>query len=115
MSYKLFIDDERFPVEEDAWVIARSTEEAKWIVEAYGMPQEIAFDHDLGGDDTSIKFINWMITNIVDGELKIPSSFSYSVHSQNPVGAANIKFKMDAIVKLYKGTNMRMYCEDESK
>jgi hypothetical protein len=50
MAYKLFIDDERFPVTDD-WVIVRSSKEAIDHVLAHGMPSEISFDHDLGGND----------------------------------------------------------------
>lgn len=97
MSYKLFIDDERHPVGDD-WVIARSSAEAIAIVEINGAPLEIAFDHDLGGDDTSIRFINWFQDAIIDGNAQIPVGFNYSVHSQNPVGARNIKGRMDGIL-----------------
>ena len=48
MSYKLFIDDLRDPVTND-WKVARSSAEAKDIVVEFGIPNEIAFDHDLGG------------------------------------------------------------------
>ena len=96
-NWKLFLDDERFPVTDD-WVLARSSQEAIWQVTSWGLPVEIAFDHDLGGDDTSIKFIHWMIEHVLDGDLIIPEGFKYSVHSQNPIGAANIKSKMDAIL-----------------
>ena len=47
MSYKLFIDDLRDPVTSD-WKVARSSVEAKDIVVEFGIPNEIAFDHDLG-------------------------------------------------------------------
>jgi hypothetical protein len=50
MSYKMFIDDERFPVSDD-WVIVRSSQEAIDTVLAKGFPSYISFDHDLGGDD----------------------------------------------------------------
>lgn len=103
MSYKLFIDDERNPVEDD-WVVVRNSADAIVAVSCYGVPIEIAFDHDLGGDDTSIKFIHWLMDKVLDGDLKIPDGFTYSVHSQNPIGAANIKHKMDAIL-MYWGEN----------
>lgn len=97
MSYKLFIDDERFPVTDD-WIVARSSQEAVGVITVYGFPMEIAFDHDLGGDDTSMRFINWLLDQILDENLAIPVGFKYSVHSQNPVGAKNIKDVMDGIL-----------------
>jgi hypothetical protein len=39
-----------------------------------------------------------MIEQILDGALTIPYGFRYNVHSQNPVGAANIKGTMDGIL-----------------
>lgn len=97
MSWKLFLDDERFPVDQD-FVVARSTEEAIALVQQNGLPSQIAFDHDLGGADTSIKFIWWMINQYYDHNLIIPSDFTYSIHSQNVCGAANIKGLMDGFL-----------------
>ena len=97
MTYKMFIDDERFPVTTD-WVIVRSSEEAKECVRNYGIPRFISFDHDLGGEDTSMNFIHWLIKIVLDsnGFMKFPTE--YTVHSQNPVGAANIKSLMDSAI-----------------
>ena len=97
MMYKLFIDDERNPVTND-WVIVKNSTEATHVVQTRGCPSEIAFDHDLGADDTSIVFINWFINQILDGYLEFPPDFKYNVHSQNPIGAANIESKMDQII-----------------
>lgn len=96
--WKLFLDDERHPVTSD-WCIARSSLEAQMMVEESGMPSEIAFDHDLGGNDTAIKFIWWVIDNHYDHDLEIPVGFKYSIHSQNPIGAANIKALMDGFLR----------------
>ena len=101
MTYKLFIDDERFPP--DSWVggnykIARSSSEAIAFVEDYGMPNFISFDHDLGGDDTSMRFIGALISMLLDGFVVIPKDFDFYVHSQNPVGAGNIRARMLEII-----------------
>jgi hypothetical protein len=85
MSYKFFIDDERFPV-------------------THGFPSFISFDHDLGGEDTSIVFINWLTDQLIDGYLAIPSDFDYYVHSQNPIGVDNIKSKMDQLIRHFKNS-----------
>lgn len=97
MAWKLFLDDERDPVTDD-WIIARSSREAIDLVKAKGMPDEIAFDHDLGGDDTSMKFIWWFIDAHYDGLLNI-GEISYTIHSQNTVGVANIRGLMDGFLK----------------
>lgn len=96
--YRLFIDDERHPVIPDRWAIARTSEEAFHQVVSRGIPKEIAFDHDLGGDDTAIKFIASLTDYMLDMNLKFPKNFSYSVHSQNPVGVKNIHSKMESLL-----------------
>lgn len=101
MYYKLFIDDLRFPVTED-WVVARQSGDAINIVQQNGFPQEISFDHDLGYDDTSIRFLRWIAEALMDGKLTISENFTYSVHSQNPVGAKNIHTYMQCILKAFK-------------
>ena len=98
MAYKLFIDDERFPVTND-WVIVRSSKEAIDRVLAHGMPSEISFDHDLGGNDTSRVFIVWMVDALLDEQIAIPEGFGFHVHSQNPVGAEWIWHTMQGILR----------------
>ena len=97
MNYRIFIDDQRFPTSPD-WMIARTSYDAIYFVSNWGMPNEIAFDHDLGGRDTSIAFIYWMLDYLLDNNIKFPVGFKYSVHSQNPVGAKNIRIMMDNII-----------------
>ena len=92
---KLFIDDERFPVTND-FVIVRTSTEAKAFVEKFGCPNFISFDHDLGGDDTSMVFIKWLIERDLDDKI-IPSDFDYYIHSQNPIGRQNI----DGLLRSY--------------
>ena len=98
MTYKMFIDDERFPKTSD-WKIVRSSQEAIDCVLTQGFPIHINFDHDLGGTDTSMKFITWLIDYMLDCELSFPKGFTWDVHSQNPVGAENIRSIMTALVK----------------
>lgn len=100
MKYKLFIDDERYPTTPD-WFVARSSYDAIYAVTNYGMPTEIAFDHDLGGDDTAMVFIKWLEGKLLDGEILIPELFSFSVHSQNPIGSRNISNAMDNLIKYF--------------
>ena len=97
-SYKLFIDDERMPVNPDEWIIVRTSDEAMNLVQRKGMPDFISFDHDLGGDDTSMKFVHWMIDAYLDNEIDV-QPFEYVVHSQNPIGAQNIKGALTSFFK----------------
>ena len=97
-NWKLYIDDERIPKTE-GWYIARSVQSAIDLVKEYGMPSYISFDHDLGGDETSMQFIKWVVEEVLDGRLKFPENFEYNVHSANPVGKDNITSLMDGILK----------------
>ncbi len=85
MNWKLFLDDERFP-KDSGWLIARTSDSAIQMVLLEGMPQEISFDHDLGGDDTSMAFLHWLTQALIKKQVSFPVDFVYSVHSQNPVG-----------------------------
>lgn len=100
MTYRLFIDDERSPPRggENDWVIARSSAEAKQVVRDRGVPSFISYDHDLGGNDTSMNFIWWLIGSYLDGTIQ-SFPINYGVHSQNPVGARNIQYLLDGFIK----------------
>jgi len=100
MGWWLFLDDEREPVGEANWVVARSFEEAKILVMLNGVPDFITFDHDLGYDSkTGSDFATWLIDHMLDNDMRFPLKFTYEVHSQNPVGSNNIKSKMDSALK----------------
>jgi hypothetical protein len=98
MTFKLFIDDERFPVDE-SFVIARTSQEAIQLVRSRGMPSEISFDHDLGGEDTAMVFLRWLTDQLIDGAVAFPDNFQFSVHSQNSVGVQNIQGLMAGLLK----------------
>lgn len=90
--YRMFIDDIRDPPPGD-WIVVRSTDEALAYVETNGMPAFISFDHDLGGDDTSMVFLRKLVNNLWNGNDDPPD---YTVHSANPVGKLNIISFMDS-------------------
>ena len=93
----LFIDDERFPPGNgDEWHIVRITAEAIEYVSKNGVPDLISFDHDLGGDDTAIDFVHWLIDRDLKNPGFIGSNCKFVVHSQNPVGARNIEKLLSA-------------------
>lgn len=100
------LDDERWPgsAHRPGKVIrvCRTSEKAKAVVEAFGLPDEIWFDHDLGDDDTSMKFIFWLQEQLLDLKFRgFPKGFVFSVHSQNPVGKKNIEYAMNTIVDYF--------------
>lgn len=99
--WKLFLDDERMPSEScNDYIIARNSYDAIWMIENYGMPVSIAFDHDLGGEDTAMTVVNYIKNWVLDYK-SLPNGFSYTVHSQNPIGAKNIDDAMKSILKYY--------------
>lgn len=103
MTYKLFLDDERDPPGDNTyWVIARSSSEAIELVKTKGIPSFISFDHDLGGDDTAMRFIWFLINSHMDGSLE-SFPIDYYVHSQNPVGVENIKSLMSNYINTLEG------------
>lgn len=92
----LFLDDLRNPdyciVDPEVMehtVVARSSSEAIELIEQLGMPGHIFFDHDLGGDDTAMRLVHWLVERDIDENILKPG-FTFSVHSSNPVGANNI-------------------------
>ena len=104
-NYSLFLDDIRQPPRtqsselDQEWVVARSSNEAIQIIMERGIPNKISFDHDLGGEDTAMFLIHWIIESVLDQELNIPPDFQYTIHSANPVGKANIDGLMKSFLK----------------
>ena len=100
MKYHMFVDDIRGPNLDsifDYWVIVRSSEEAIQFMVDKGCPISISFDHDLGGDDTSMKIVKWMIEKDLDTNHGfIPEGFTFEVHSENPIGSENIRGLLDS-------------------
>lgn len=90
--YKMFIDDIRNPPSND-YVVVRSSNEALTYIKKNGMPSFISFDHDLGGDDTTMVFLRKLVDCVWNGD-DIPPDFI--VHSANPVGSKNIVSFMDS-------------------
>jgi len=87
---RMYIDDIRTP-KTSFDVIVRSSKETIKHMSINGCPNFISFDHDLGGADTSMIIIKYMIERDLDSNgTFIPTDFSWNVHSANPVGEANI-------------------------
>ena len=107
MTYRLFIDDERDPIDvtwgsafeqaiyrNSPWMIARSYAEVMEIVLSLGMPGMISFDHDLGKNTpTGYDIAKRLVELAMDApdRYSFPAGFYYLVHSKNPVGAENIR------------------------
>ncbi len=95
---RLYIDDIRDPKNNYDY-IARSSDEAIKIMKMVDCPTFISFDHDLGGDDTAMKVVKWMAEKDLDTPGWIPLSFTFNVHSANPVGAANLSGYLNSYLK----------------
>lgn len=93
MTWRLFIDDERFPSDKDEdMIIARTIDEVENLIAELGMPTFISFDHDLG-DNTpdGYEITKRLVEFDMDGYAKFPVGFDFFVHSQNPRGKENIE------------------------
>ena len=86
MTYSLFLDDERHPVNDNC-VVVRDYYQACGYVVKNGTPIHVDFDHDLGTGPTGYDFAKWLVDRSLDGH-GFPQSFD--VHSQNPIGRRNI-------------------------
>lgn len=92
---KLWVDDLRQAP--DGWVWVKSSSEAiDWLCDH--TPAEISFDHDLGGNDTSMKIANyieiWASRGFID-------RFTWHIHSANPVGKKNLKLAFTSIEQFW--------------
>lgn len=93
---KIWLDDIR-PAPDKTWWVLKSVNQAKLVIRAAeGLEDvqiELDLDHDLGdyakdGGD-AIKLLDWMVeTN---------RFYKVSIHTQNPVGKAN----MERLIKRY--------------
>jgi hypothetical protein len=105
---KLWVDDDartpgmepfRYPPSA-GWVIAVSVQEAILAVQAYGYPEELGLDHDLG-EETVMKFLTWLFENFPNH--KPPT---YSIHSKNPWGCENIEAYLSSWLKTWSSNKL---------
>jgi hypothetical protein len=82
---KLWIDDLRTPPD-DSWTWAKTSTQALFLL-ATRKVTEVSFDHDLGGDDTSMRVAQYIERLAFEGRRAPPK---WDVHSQNPVGKENL-------------------------
>lgn len=71
----------------------------KEYINAFGLPDIVCFDHDLGPDEPSgYDFAKYIVDYCLDRAIDIPE---YYIQSSNPVGKENIKSLMDNYHKFY--------------
>lgn len=72
---------------------------------SFGPPEFISFDHDLGGEDTAMKYVDWVIDLALDlidlgvDKKLIRFPRNYTIHSQNPIGAQAIDSRMKSFIQ----------------
>lgn len=93
MKRKLFLDDVRMP-EDDSWDIVRSYNEFVDYIMEHGIPDVISFDHDLADfmyeeEKTGYDCAKFLAIYAMDNNHM--EYIDCRVHSQNPVGKANIE------------------------
>jgi hypothetical protein len=104
MTWNLFLDDERYPPNDGReWVICRNGDQALDEFLYRGMPSYISFDHDLGEDSGTGYDIAKMLVEVdlqtPEEMYRFPENFSFYVHSQNPIGKANIEGLLNNYLK----------------
>lgn len=130
-KYCLFLDDQRIPetvtwvhLPKVKWVIVRDYDEFIKTIEEKGLPEFIAFDHDLGWqhmkdylnvapieeqipnplklnynkytEKTGYDCAKWLVNYCQENNLPIPN---YAVHSMNHIGRRNIESYLENYTK----------------
>jgi hypothetical protein len=105
MYTKIWLDDLRAAPDESWWVCYSSAEAIFFLTVSVdnGDPFLISFDHDLGGDDTSMREVNYLIIRDMDENYSFLKNFDFKVHSANPVGAENIRLKLENHLRYSRG------------
>ena len=123
MSYHLFLDDIRLPGEVtwvqlptplEPWKIVRNFDQFVSAIKCHGLPEFIAFDHDLSyehyltageetinystfGEKTGLDCAKWLVEYCRDLKVPLPR---YVVHSMNPAGCRNIESYLDSYSRI---------------
>lgn len=98
MTYTLYLDDERTPKMDRAWVIVRSVEAFKQTLQERGAPVAMSLDHDLGFMvPTGYDALKWYLEEVLDGRLTLCPEIN--IHSANPVGARNMRGLIESFLK----------------
>lgn len=107
MKTFLFLDDERDPSDVTwidlpgyDWDIVRNQAQFEHHLSAFGIPDHISFDNDLGtGMGEGIFCAQWMVDQVLDGFLKWNPDFVYTVHSKNNIAASRISGLLNPFIQ----------------
>jgi hypothetical protein len=126
MSYNLYLDDFRDPIDSAYylginvygnldWIVVRNYDDFVDYIKKHGIPEIVSFDHDLADEHygthqnldeieyllyeekTGYHCAKWLINYCVDNNLELPTEVL--IHSMNPAGSANIKSLFDTYNK----------------
>jgi hypothetical protein len=94
---RLYLDDIRtpdmtYPHDFEGWVVVRTPEEFYriWVEHEHEIT-EVSFDHDLGEDvEEGYDIAKWIVYDRCMTHGYILSNLKIQVHSDNPVGVANM-------------------------
>ena len=83
--------------------IARTYQHAVSIIEQFGTPDLIFFDHDLGFESlaTGYDFAKDLIERDLDGKINL-NQIEYYIHSANPIGRENIRKALESYLNFKK-------------
>lgn len=103
-DYSIFLDDTRDPPSslKGEVVVARTYEQFIAALLRYGCPKFISFDHDLGPVDeqpSGMDCAKAFVENVLNNRDWLHPDFSFTVHSMNPAGAANINGLMSRFLE----------------
>ena len=82
MSYKLFLDDNRMPPD-DEWIVVRSYKAFVSYIMQHGPPEVVSFDYQLGGVKNGYDAALWMVRNCIRPR-------KWFVHSSSAYGRRRI-------------------------
>jgi hypothetical protein len=72
-----------------AIIICRTVKDGVKFVKAYGIPERISLDHDLGGKKSGLDFCKFLVEEDIKGNIDLSTTRIY-YHSTNHVGVDNM-------------------------
>lgn len=115
MKDYLFLDDERVPHDvtwngnhrlyqyDYLWDIVRSQPQFEAYILEHGIPSVVSFDNDLGtGMGEGIFCAQWLVDQVLDGNVKWNPDATFLVHSKNGVAAKRIEGLLTPFVQYMK-------------
>lgn len=110
MSYKLFLDDLRYPKStypefsgyEDFWKdikIARSYSDAVDLLNRFGLPEVLMLDYNLGEIHNGMDFVTLFIEIVESDPSMLPADFEYYIHTNSDSGRYLMNEALSALMK----------------